>query len=103
MHAERSSHPPRHPPRGGCSAFFRAQDSPIESQAANFGQVNTKVEPSPSSDSTRISPPRFSTIFLTSDRPIPVPSTESLSLIHISEPTRRTPISYAVFCLNKKT
>src|SRR5665647_1171753 len=23
---------------------------------------------------------------------------ESLSLIHISEPTRRTPISYAVFC-----
>src|SRR5680860_64551 len=25
-----------------------------------------------------------------------------LSLIHISEPTRRTPISYAVFYLNKK-
>src|SRR5665647_68239 len=24
-----------------------------------------------------------------------------LSLIHISEPTRRTPISYAVFCLTK--
>src|SRR5665647_3736381 len=24
---------------------------------------------------------------------------EGLSLIHISEPTRRTPISYAVFCL----
>src|SRR5680860_1805622 len=28
---------------------------------------------------------------------------ENLSLIHISEPTRRTPISYAVFCLTKKT
>src|SRR5680860_1789457 len=28
--------------------------------------------------------------------------TEQLSLIHISEPTRRTPISYAVFCLKKK-
>src|SRR5680860_1765888 len=27
---------------------------------------------------------------------------ETLSLIHISEPTRRTPISYAVFCLKKK-
>ena len=27
---------------------------------------------------------------------------QSLSLIHISEPTRRTPISYAVFCLKKK-
>src|SRR5664279_5554215 len=27
---------------------------------------------------------------------------ECLSLIHISEPTRRTPISYAVFCLKKK-
>src|SRR5664279_1972744 len=25
----------------------------------------------------------------------------SLSLIHISEPTRRTPISYSVFCLQK--
>src|SRR5665647_3694063 len=25
-----------------------------------------------------------------------------LSLIHISEPTRRTPISYAVFCFKKK-
>ena len=24
------------------------------------------------------------------------------SLIHISEPTRRTPTSYAVFCLKKK-
>src|SRR5665647_2424434 len=31
------------------------------------------------------------------------PSTgEGLSLIHICEPTRRTPISYAVFCLKKK-
>ena len=28
---------------------------------------------------------------------------KKLSLIHISEPTRRTPISYAVFCLKKKT
>ena len=27
---------------------------------------------------------------------------KDLSLIHISEPTRRTPISYAVFCLKKK-
>ena len=25
-----------------------------------------------------------------------------LPLLHISEPTRRTPISYAVFCLKKK-
>src|SRR5665647_3867754 len=29
-------------------------------------------------------------------------TTKGLSLIHISEPTRRTPISYAVFCLKKK-
>ena len=29
-------------------------------------------------------------------------ASEDLSLIHISEPTRRTPISYAVFCLKKK-
>src|SRR5664279_1857780 len=31
-----------------------------------------------------------------------VMSGHDLSLIHISEPTRRTPISYAVFCLKKK-
>ena len=31
------------------------------------------------------------------------PEVLELSLIHISEPTRRTPISYAVFCLKKKT
>ena len=30
------------------------------------------------------------------------PTASRLSLIHISEPTRRTPISYAVFCLKKK-
>ena len=30
------------------------------------------------------------------------PIIQGLSLIHISEPTRRTPISYAVFCLKKK-
>ena len=29
-------------------------------------------------------------------------SAKELSLLHISEPTRRTPISYAVFCLKKK-
>src|SRR5664279_5540688 len=28
-------------------------------------------------------------------------ATQELSLIHISEPTRRTPTSYAVFCLKK--
>src|SRR5680860_977097 len=32
----------------------------------------------------------------------PLIAVEDLSLIHISEPTRRTPISYAVFCLKKK-
>ena len=32
----------------------------------------------------------------------PITSIQILSLIHISEPTRRTPISYAVFCLKKK-
>ncbi len=28
------------------------------------------------------------------------PAAQLLCLLHISEPTRRTPISYAVFCLN---
>ena len=35
--------------------------------------------------------------------PIKIGSPVLLSLIHISEPTRRTPISYAVFCLQKKS
>ena len=35
------------------------------------------------------------------EKVVTVPAPE-LSLIHISEPTRRTPISYAVFCLKKK-
>src|SRR5665647_3855207 len=30
-----------------------------------------------------------------------IPLTDSCLLYHISEPTRRTPISYAVFCLKK--
>src|SRR5680860_1594506 len=33
--------------------------------------------------------------------PEPTYPIHTLSLIHISEPTRRTPISYAVFCLKK--
>ena len=33
---------------------------------------------------------------------LPLTNGVELSLIHISEPTRRTPISYAVFCLKKK-
>src|SRR5680860_1928697 len=43
--------------------------------------------------SSRLTPGRRS--------PPPCPAV-FLSLIHISEPTRRTPISYAVFCLKKK-
>ena len=38
---------------------------------------------------------------MTEDKSL-VKSEQHLSLIHISEPTRRTPISYAVFCLKKK-
>src|SRR5680860_986354 len=40
--------------------------------------------------------PMFSCIYAIKQR------VHDLSLIHISEPTRRTPISYAVFCLKKK-
>ena len=33
---------------------------------------------------------------------IPYTTSSTLSLIHISEPTRQEAISYAVFCLKKK-
>ena len=39
----------------------------------------------------------------TADREISARIVTQLSLIHISEPTRRTPISYAVFCLKNYT
>src|SRR5680860_614223 len=55
--------------------------------------TNQAVRPAPACLSTRLNegcPPARS------------PSGRGhLSLIHISEPTRRTPISYAVFCLKK--
>ena len=41
--------------------------------------------------------------FPISVEPTILPEGVSLSLIHISEPTRRRGISYAVFCLKKKT
>ena len=39
---------------------------------------------------------------LTAPRALARADEEDLTLIHISEPTRRTPISYAAFCLKKK-
>ena len=43
------------------------------------------------------------TLFKLDDKfPLYIGKHNNLSLIHISEPTRRTPISYAVFCLKKK-
>ena len=48
------------------------------------------------------SPTRWATGRITSLQPVDVRLGCGLSLIHISEPTRRTPISYAVFCLKKK-
>src|SRR5664279_4794676 len=45
----------------------------------------------------------ISTVALTDTPNGPFGAAVLLSLIHISEPTRRTPISYAVFCLKKTT
>src|SRR5665647_1619122 len=49
---------------------------------------------------TPLTPPSHASIFTGLNPPThKVRDTGGLSLIHISEPTRRTPISYAVFCL----
>src|SRR5690606_15882991 len=45
--------------------------------SASTGHRKWKEAPAPSADSTQTRPPRASTIFLTSERPIPVPSTRS--------------------------
>src|SRR5665647_387409 len=44
----------------------------------------------------------FNEMFIADNFSIAFSSVLILTLIHISEPTRRTPISYAVFCLKKK-
>src|SRR5664279_5970606 len=54
-------------------------------------------EPGPESPGDVVFPDQETSIW-TKDRK----AGQYLSLIHISEPTRRTPISYAVFCLKKK-
>src|SRR5665647_3868021 len=50
----------------------------------------------------RINEAYHSQVRFTSDASHELRTPITLSLIHISEPTRRTPISYAVFCLKKK-
>src|SRR5680860_1763909 len=57
------------------------------------GQVRRRAGPRKSAS------PWFRTVSCT---PCATSADQDLSLIHISEPTRRTPISYAVFCLKKK-
>lgn len=42
-----------------------------------LGQVKKNVAPRPSAESTHARPPRVSTIFWTTDSPMPVPSTRS--------------------------
>src|SRR5664279_6430663 len=49
---------------------------------------------------TSLAPRRRGALVVTVHDAVPWTHPE-LSLIHISEPTRRTPISYAVFCLKK--
>src|SRR5665647_2546136 len=72
---------PREGPRG-CTARARARRT-------GCGSPSRRPFPVPARGALR-------------SRPLRIDAIRLLSLIHISEPTRRTPISYAVFCLKKK-
>src|SRR5664279_1030625 len=71
---------------------------------AGIAPVHTESEPVEDDDGLEPVPTSLAEPLLASGRLWPPASPVShdvvhLSLIHISEPTRRTPISYAVFCL----
>src|SRR5680860_1234993 len=64
---------------------------------AQYGSKDLRIEMS-----SLIPKERWMTVVLLGKSVDEARPTEYLALIHISEPTRRTPISYAVFCLKKK-
>ena len=67
-----------------------------EEKAALFGLTQQQAE-------ARLSVKKLRDEYaLYNDNAKEIVESNNLSLIHISEPTRRTPISYAVFCLKKK-
>src|SRR6185312_3157846 len=61
-----------------------------------FAQVNRKIEPFSGEDSSTTFPPRLSTIFFTTDSPIPVPSTLSLGASVWNTPHTRSWYSAAM-------
>src|SRR5665647_2849436 len=95
-------------------------EGPLDCGAGSCGCNNGKCSVVPATSSTKIpltslkliaSPQRYSPMMsstvgvgieVNASGFDPAAAIYTLSLIHISEPTRRTPISYAVFCLKKK-
>src|SRR5680860_1744403 len=78
------------PPRGAASviaSYLPEQSAQVPPIFNGLRYAHPGLHPRPSSPTSGVVKRAF--IF-------------ALSLIHISEPTRRTPISYAVFCLKKK-
>src|SRR5680860_1484214 len=99
-----------HPTRNGVSHLSLTERGPTRAHASTISTPTTTTpasrrtaRPATTYVSSRCWPPRWVRMsasrwvrmILDGEGPVPV---GGLSLIHISEPTRRTPISYAVFC-----
>src|SRR5664279_5379732 len=92
-------HDPVHRPVAGAAVTLRAKDSEYSQSATSNPDGAFMFTSVPAGEYTvDVSAPGFA------PQREPLVATSStapdmhLSLIHISEPTRRTPISYAVFC-----
>src|SRR5665647_2837373 len=88
-----AEHPPRAPgvgPRVADVAGARGCEAPFDGAAQQFFQAVQDVQDVRGGTGTHVEHRGAA------EGPL------ELSLIHISEPTRRTPISYAVFCVKKK-
>src|SRR5664279_5864539 len=91
-------------PTGGGKTLAGFLPTLVELNAATVAprrlvSTGREIRRAPGLHTLYISPLKALAVDIARNLEIPV---QELSLIHISEPTRRTPISYAVFCLKKK-
>src|SRR5664279_5916260 len=72
---------------------------PLSPPCPRYCRISAFRPPPARSPTTSASTPLHDGIHDHRHQVLPSGQLDELSLIHISEPTRRTPISYAVFCL----
>src|SRR5680860_374185 len=92
VYQDRADDEVRHRPSQGGIEYRGVVSPRVVLQRRHYTGGHTNNDPQPKSHDPQVQ----------ADRERITDDIQHLSLIHISEPTRRTPISYAVFCLKKK-